>query len=205
MSKIKFVIFEPDGYYGYPRPVISDDVLVPHDSDVIFQMYGSSSYSAYNMGELGWNYDAPDDDFVEYGKTELYEGTFLVLGLNYEEIKKVYDDNFDKFACSYEWNNSVRGLNADWFIEAISKAGGACSEIPILNQSGGAIYDLISDPEVIEAGKALEICVEIFSRRTSLNDPEKDAFKQALAKRGDIDQETIDAIEGMARVKKRNK
>ena len=160
MNKVKFVIFEPDDHYGFPDPVISDDVLVPHDPDVIFQMYGSASCSPYNMGD-GWNDEDPDENgdflFYEYGSTELYEVAFLVLGLDSEEIRNAYYNNF----------NNLRELDADWFIKEISRAGGVCSEIP-------------------------------------LNDSEKDALKQALAKRGDIDQETIDAIENVSRVKKRN-
>ena len=82
---IKFLTFLPDGHYGYPEPILTDNFTIP-DRDELLARYAEADCSAYIMGEDdNRGTEGPFDDFQNY---ELYKHGFMIIGENLNYLNR---------------------------------------------------------------------------------------------------------------------
>jgi len=216
-GKNKYLIFEPDGHYGFPGPVFSDSFVIPHPWEKLFEMYGESGCSAFGMGD-GFNgvEDESPDLFEDYGWSDLYNYTFIISAesTNGESAENAVDQSYyelDGYDTAQEAPDAskhtiVKDLS-DFMTErgfimiGIGKDLSSSFFEGTEDLSKGEILDFIKDKELINSESLISIIMSLGNKEDQALI--KDKVEEIASSRGDISVEEILAAMAAGRMQRR--
>jgi hypothetical protein len=218
-GKNKYIIFQPDGHYGFPEPVFSDSFVIPHPWEKLFEMYGESGCSAYGMNE-GFNGVEEEDPglFEDYGWSDLYNYTFIISAesTNGESAEDaIYRSYHELAGDGYDTSQEAPDASKHTIVEDLSdfmtKRGfimiGIGKDLSSSffegteDLSKGEILDFIKDKELINSESLISILISLGNK----NDQAliKDKAEEIASSRGDISVEEILAAMAAGRMQRR--
>jgi hypothetical protein len=218
--KNKYLIFEPDGHYGFPGPVFSDSFVSPHPWEKLFEMYGESGCSAYGMGD-GFNgvEDESPDLFEDYGWSDLYNYTFIISAesTNGESAENAIDRSYyeldgDGYDTTQEAPDASKHTIVKDLSDFMTKRGfiviGIGKDLYTSffggkeHLSKGEILDFIKDKELINSEGLISIIMSLGNKEDQALI--KDKVEEIASSRGDISVEEILAIMAAGRMRRRS-
>jgi len=217
-GKNKYLIFEPDGHYGFPGPVFSDSFVSPHPWEKLFEMYGESGCSAYGMGD-GFNGVEEEDPslFEDYGWSDLYNYTFIISAesTNGESAEDAVEQSYyelDGYDTAQEAPDSAKHSIAKDLSDFMTERGfsviGLGKDL-VSSFFGGTerlskeeILGFIKDKELINSEGLISIIMSLGNKEDQALI--KDKVEEIASSRGDISVEEILAVMAAGRMRRRS-
>ncbi len=217
-GKNKYLIFQPDGHYGFPAPVFSDSFVIPHPWEKLFEMYGESGCSAYGMGD-GFNGVEEEDPglFEDYGWSDLYNYTFIISAesTNGESAEDAVEQSYYELdgydtaeEAPYSSKDSIVKDLSDFMIKKGFSVIGIGKDLSS-SFFGGAerlskeeILGFIKDKELINSEGLISIIMSLGNKEDQALI--KDKAEEIASSRGDISGEEILAAMAAGRMRRRS-
>ena len=219
-GKITYLIFEPDGHYGFPEPAFSDSFISPHPWGKLFEMYGKSDCSAYGMGD-GFNGVEEEDPslFEDYGWSDLYNYTFIISAEStngesakdaiYQSYYELPGDGYDTAQeAPYASKHTIVKDLSDFMTErgfimiGIGKDSSPSFFKGTGNLSKEEILGFIKDKELINSEGLISIIMSLGNKEDQALI--KDKVEEIASSRGDISVEEILAVMAAGRMRRRS-